>query len=114
MTSPLERALAGMGGPELQKLAEDLVDKTVDQMADICGRATIIGGEKPPKGLFASGGAVKAKAPFMVGNGDREHFVPIASIPTPAPTRIVELPGLPTRGCDRVKGVIDAALSEGG
>lgn len=109
MTSPLERALAGVDGSELQKLAEDLVDKTVDQMAGICGRATMIGGAMPPPGLFASGGVVKNPGPFVVGNGDhdREHFVPIASIPTPAPTRIVELPGLPSRGPVRVKGVID-------
>lgn len=109
MTSPLERALSGDLGQDAQKVAEDSIKGAVDKLADMLGTGRAAGA---PVNGFASGGVVKNPGPFIVGNGDREHFVPIGFIPTPAPTRIVEYHGTPARAPVRVKGVIDATVSD--
>lgn len=49
---------------------------------------------------------------YRVGNGDREHWVPVEGFPEP--TRVVEYRGSTLRSRVKVKGyLIDAALGEG-
>lgn len=79
MTDPekmlLNDALAGKHGPEIKGKAEQAVDAAVAQIARMVGTGEIAGDAAKK---FASGGLVSPNATFMVGNGDREHYMPVS------------------------------------
>ena len=70
----LEDALSGKHGPEIKGLAEQAVDAAPLRLV-LVERGEIAGGAAKK---FASGGLVSPNATFMVGNGDREHLVPVS------------------------------------
>lgn len=117
----LSDALAGKHGPRAQATAEVAVKKAVGKIADMLGGA--IGGtfaERPKVAQkFASGGVVKRGGPFIMGNDDREHVMPLPAggivvngqawrpVDMPEPERVVVINCEPYTGSVRIKGVVD-------